>query len=359
MRTPKRLLLWLHRYGGLTLGLFVLVSGVSGSVLVFGEEIEGASRPAVVHTSPDPIAAEKALAGSRHIVGPGDPALYLRMARNASAPAEIWLRSGTRILIDGHRGQVVGIERPAGTFIGFVRALHTELLLGDTGRPVLGAGGVMLCVIAATGLWLWWPGFGRLRHAIRLRAPHRWRVLLLDLHRLVGVFGLVFILIAGLTGIALAYHETFEAALHQLAGSKPRPLAPRSSPPTIENAATPLGAVASRAQAIVPDAKITWIYLPQTALSPIVVRMRSPEDPHRSGRNYLYFDRYTGDLLRVDRWTEAPLGTALYSLIYPIHTGDIGGIATRLLALIAGLAVVFLFASGVATWLARRRHRRP
>jgi uncharacterized iron-regulated membrane protein len=76
-----------------------------------------------------------------------------------------------------------------------------------------------------------------------------------------------------------------------------------------------------------------------------------------SGRGYLggdsvVVDQYTAKILgRLDRVT---LGGWLELLAYPLHTGTIGGLPTKIIAALASLALLFLMSSGIAMWWSRR-----
>lgn len=83
-----------------------------------------------------------------------------------------------------------------------------------------------------------------------------------------------------------------------------------------------------------------------------------PEELHPNGRSLVYFDARTGNLLRADNALNAPLGTRIANLMYPLHTGRFGGLATRLVLVVVGLAPAFLFMSGVVIWWNRMVRRR-
>lgn len=109
---------------------------------------------------------------------------------------------------------------------------------------------------------------------------------------------------------------------------------------------------------LLPDARATWLYLPLDPEAPITVRLRQPEEPHPNGKSFVHFDRYSGALARVEDGRAAPLGSRIFSALYPIHIGQIGGLPTRILATAIGLFAAFFFLSGLATWLDRRVRRR-
>jgi uncharacterized iron-regulated membrane protein len=73
-------------------------------------------------------------------------------------------------------------------------------------------------------------------------------------------------------------------------------------------------------------------------------------------RPMAWLDRYDARPLRVYDPARAPLGTRLTNVwLPPVHFGEIGGTATRLLACAAGLVPMGLYVTGVLLW--RRRQR--
>ena len=59
--------------------------------------------------------------------------------------------------------------------------------------------------------------------------------------------------------------------------------------------------------------------------------------------------------LRAENALEAPLAARLMTLRFPLHIGSLGGLATRLLAVLTGFFPAGLFFTGFFLWLARTR----
>ena len=72
--------------------------------------------------------------------------------------------------------------------------------------------------------------------------------------------------------------------------------------------------------------------------------------------SYLIDDR-TGDLVFVDNpWTDSA-GQKVLRALYPLHSGQVGGLATRLIVLVLGLATVEMAATGIFVWWKKRKAR--
>ncbi len=64
--------------------------------------------------------------------------------------------------------------------------LHDELLGGDTGTAINGAGAVLLTLMCVTGAVIWWPGQARWRRSLSVHRGVGWRRFTWDLHGMLG-----------------------------------------------------------------------------------------------------------------------------------------------------------------------------
>ena len=72
----------------------------------------------------------------------------------------------------------------------------------------------------------------------------------------------------------------------------------------------------------------------------------------------MYLDSRDGRVLRVDTPTSGTAGDVVRRAQLPIHAGRIGGMATRVLTALLGLAIAGLSLTGVLIWARKRRARR-
>lgn len=83
--------------------------------------------------------------------------------------------------------------------------LHDELLLGRENRFVNGIGSVVVTVLLATGMVVWWPGVQSWRRGLTVRWRARWPRLTWDLHSAGGFWLSLLLLNWSLTGIYLSF----------------------------------------------------------------------------------------------------------------------------------------------------------
>ena len=98
-------------------------------------------------------------------------------------------------------------------FLRWVSDLHGSLLLGSDGMMANAIGGFLTAGVCLTGMVIWWPGIAKWRRAMVVRAGVGWKRLMFDLHSAVGfwIFGLLFMW--GVTGGYFVFPQPFRAAI--------------------------------------------------------------------------------------------------------------------------------------------------
>jgi uncharacterized iron-regulated membrane protein len=154
-----------HLWCGVTLGLYIFFISITGSVLVYRNELYRAATPEYAD-----------------LQGPE--------AQLSDAPYQ----------------PTVGI-----VLVSTLMDLHDNLLAGPTGRKVNGVGAMAVVLVALTGLIIWWPGVSQLRRSLILRRSVGWKRFNWDLHSVIGIWTFLFILIFALSGIYLSFSQTFHS----------------------------------------------------------------------------------------------------------------------------------------------------
>src|SRR6476619_151392 len=139
-RTPNpALLLTLHRWIGLVSAAFLIVIGVSGSALVFENEIDRALNPALSSVLPGRTrqSFEFLLARVRATY-PADPVVGIRVGETADQAYEFSLRSRVSAMIDPYTGAVLGVRDREASLARWLHLLHTRFVAGEVGERLVG-----------------------------------------------------------------------------------------------------------------------------------------------------------------------------------------------------------------------------
>jgi uncharacterized iron-regulated membrane protein len=117
-------------------------------------------------------------------------------------------------------------------------------------------------------------------------------------------------------------------------------------------------AIVAAAREALPGAEIDSLSM--HAGMPADLRMKFPEDRTPIGRSRVWLDPFTGKALSVWSTRAAPVGFKLSRMwIREIHTGDILGWPTRLLACVVSLVLPILVITGTLIWWNRSRKLLP
>jgi len=213
----RRVLFQIHLWTGVAVGIYVLVICVTGSVLVYRNELYRTFSPVpvIVAGSGNPMAvADLKSAASRAY--PGYEVTELRAGETPNHAVEIILRRRgdmKRRLLHPFTGEDLGDPLPAGfRFTAWLLDLHDNLLSGETGRRINGIGAVFVTLLCLTGAIIWWPGIKSWRGSLIPDRRANWKRLNWTLHSALGFWGFAFIMLWGVTGTYLSFAQLFAAA---------------------------------------------------------------------------------------------------------------------------------------------------
>lgn len=358
--TARRFVFQLHLYTGLLVGLLLVVSGLTGSVLVFREELEALAQPDLLVTAqPGERVAVDAVLQTVRRAYPADRPFAIRMPRTPEQTYLVKLNSAHDLFVyvDPHNGSILGAHRQDQSVLGWISLLHTELLAGEAGETAIGIGGLLLLGLCVTGLVVWWPRNGKLSQGFKIQGAAGWKRLTFDLHRASGIYAALFLVITASTGVALVFNKTAIALVDAVTASAPRAAPPRVEPARSGTPTRSLDTLLRQADRALP-APTTWISLPQTPQAPVVARKKLAQELHPNGRNFIYLDPHSGRVLQLEHALSAPLGTRVFNTFYPLHIGAVAGTPTRILQVIVGLASTLLLITGFVMWKNRRKRKR-
>lgn len=355
-RIVRRVHLWL----GLSIGPLFALLGLTGSALVFYTAIDAALHPVVraerALAAPllDAPVWDRALATGRAWRNDPDGKWVLEVTGQGGAiPARYYPAPGhhaDRMMVwfsaDGTR--IVRAEPWGGYMMSWLYELHMQLLAGEIGAQLVGWSGVVMLVLLISGIVAWWPK-GSWRKALAFKrgsAPIR---RLRDLHKLSGLSSMALLALLVATGVLLALPTVTAALFAPKPVPAPRSIAGSSPPIRITTAF-------AAARGVFPAGRIVFVDIPNDRTLPIRVRLQLPGDPHaRFPGSYAFVDQRTGRLLAVHDVRRSGRGSAIVAWIRTLHDGTVGGLPTRILAVLLGLVPALLFVTGLLHWRIRER----
>lgn len=344
-------------------GAVLVVAGVTGSALVFRDELDRALNPALLNVEPNGsrrITASAAVATASSAF-PDAAVARVELPRAADEPFEVVMKGADplQVYVHPYTGALLGARRQSAAFTQQLFELHTTLLAGRNGEIVMGITGLLLVAMCLTGVVVWSSVIRRGRRAIFAAVTtarfSNWRRANFDVHRVVGIWSSLLLAISGTTGAALVFHEAAAGFLDRVTQSAPRPSSPQINAAT-ERRLSP-DALVAIARTQISDLAPYYIIFPADPGAPAVVRGRVPGELHPNGRNFIYLHPQTGEVLELEAARGAPRGTRMYDTFYPVHIGRWGGVPVRLVYVMLGLTPLMLAITGGVAWWNRRGRR--
>jgi uncharacterized iron-regulated membrane protein len=146
-----------------------------------------------------------------------------------------------------------------------------------------------------------------------------------------------------------------------MTNTKPTPRSLPSTPVAGATPITPEEAVQIAKQELAGASPIT-VTVPTGPVASYNITMHFPED-HTwrgtgQGRSWISIDQYSGKVLLAQNSRTAPGPARTRMINRAIHTGDIFGVPSRLIAALSSLLVLVQAVSGVIMWLKREKAKK-
>lgn len=355
-KTFRKLVFILHRCLGLVVGPMLVIVGLTGSLLVFQDEIShhlehrlfGHITPQEQRVSPESVlntvkaayTSQKDLKLDRLYLSSQPDAFY-----------KVWLRSPTNelteVVVNPYTGIIVGESIWDNTLIAITFKLHYALLAGDTGTIIVGIAALLLFILCITGIILW-SGWRKLVTGFQIKWKAHPKRVNFDIHKVAGILAAVFLALTSFTGFCWNFDSFADAIIHTatFTHKQPDPVSkpiPGKSPLEVSD-------LLEKADAALPEAVTTVIYLPRKPEDVLKVRKKLPQEAETSGQSYVYLDQYTGGVVQLINGLMPSRVERVWNSFEPLHYGTFGGLPTRILYVFVGLAPLFLFITGFVMW---------
>ncbi len=356
----KKIHLWLSVPIGLVISLICL----TGAALVFEREITASVNkhlyevkfPKGAETLPIPELITKVteqLPGSLKLSS-------IEVPKDADAA---WLLKfdgvgKSQLSVDPYTGEIKGWVKSL-PFFQTMRQLHRWLMdvppsKGDktVGKVVVGVSTLLMVVILVTGVVIWWPKSRKmLQNRLKVSTGKgRWRFLY-DSHVSLGIYASVFLLLMALTGPTWSF-QWYRTGFYALFG-----------------ASTPSGGKTISGKGGKASINESEINFEAWDIAVSALRETCPEhgsllvsngnvtilEKDAKNGDKVSFDPHNGEIkaVKVHDESQRPISMKMKGLIYSLHTGLWGGIATQVLYFMAAFIGGILPLTGYYLWIKR------
>jgi uncharacterized iron-regulated membrane protein len=336
----------MHLWLGVPLAVYAFLIGVSGTVIVFKDELNAWQHPefhpggkVVFGADPDKVLREvrKQYPDWRPLsfTWPHDEMPY-------------WMifllkpNQSMEVYINPESGAIVGTRNPRGGWVGWVESLHTNLRWGREGRLANGYGAIGLLLLSVSGVYLVWPRRRTLPALWRHDRGRFW-------HYSLGLLSALWLAGLAFTGGYYTWSKEYAAVVNQILPRSPE-LVLRSLPepppaPTVWK-------LMDLAQQAFPGKAIHRFPVPDPRF-PLRVTFREGSFAQFHQVSSVTLDPRSGAVLRVQKLDDRPAGDAFLGWLSGYHFGVFGGRPVQLFWALLGLSIATLGPTGVWMWIRR------
>jgi len=367
----RRACFQIHLWAGVIVSLYIAAIGISGSILVFKDELM--PRPKLKHSQPAAqtctptslLRAVKAAATSH----PEDAPVLASCPTPSNPYYQINLQAnGTRtvtVYVEPSSDRVAGEIDQQATWVGFVDRFHLDLLLSRNGRKWNGVGAGALIVLVISGLVIWWPGIRNWTRGWKVNFGLNWKRINFDLHSAIGIWTIAFTTIWAVTGVYFAWEAPFERVIEKIP-----PITTARYPEkeveaaTLRAATSPVGgfdlvSTLAKAAADTPGTQLEGFFYGPAEAPIFTVYMAHGQLGDYANTDFVYFNQHNGEhLLTWYRGVNRTFGDWLLWLFVPLHFGTSFGIVGKIIWAAAGPAFPALSTTGLLMywnrWLSKQ-----
>lgn len=344
----------LHMVLGIFGASFLLVLGLTGSLLVYGKEIQSLTGLNSITVEQDRLPLDTLYKQLLNQVPEGSVAGWLLSDLNDQAD-QVWFHNletpshESVYLINPYNGKVIGKmkEDRSDSLYGFLLVLHYSLFLGGVGYFLTGCIAFIYLFLAISGIKLYKRFWVSL---FRLRWKESIQILFSDLHKFVGINAVWFHLILAITGGWWSLRDTViltfpaEKVVHHLWHKEDS-----------------INQLVEQTKIEIPGFHLGYVSFPHHSKEePIGIygnRFDSSGLESRFG-SYIRFDVKTKKIFeKVDMSKESFLNRVLDSF-RPLHFGTFGNHLSKVVWVIGGLSPAILAISGVSIFYIKRKNKR-
>jgi uncharacterized iron-regulated membrane protein len=380
---------WLHRWAGLAMAGFLILVGLTGSLLAFWLELNHLITPDLYPGERPGIMLDAAtLARRAEAIVPQARTNTVYLGYPGSVMIGMETRDEAQPLdfefihldpIDGtERGRATwrGLPKHKNDIMPFVYSLHMYLALSGIGDWILGAVALIWTIDSFVGFYLTLPTFGeRSQKDFLSRWKPSWLVkskssfyrINFDLHRAGGLWLWLILLVYAWSSVYFTLPAFYTRAM-QLVSDFEQPVWARSGvkpmntfPPMGWEQALQTGQRLMSEQALVNNFSIErplalYHFRDQGIYE---YRVRSTRDiGDRGGSTEVYFDARSGELKSLNLPTGHRSGTTFTTWLIELHMANVFGLPYRIFVSVFGFALLMLSVTGVYIWWKKRTARK-
>ncbi len=369
--TLRKIFLKIHLYISLWLGAFLVIAGLTGSILVYEHTLDkffnsesmliehpGNQSKSIAELINSANLQSPIKGAPSHIQLPTSPdeALIIRYQMPAEGNHKGHNHHFYELMLNQYTGEVIGQRDQFTSLMGLVLRLHFNLFADETGQLIMGITSLLTLLLIMTGIYIWWPKLKHLKAAFIIKrnaSPTRFNF---DLHKTVGIYTALILFSVSLSGVHFNMPYLFRPIVNYFSPVDNMRAAVVSE--KVMDVSISTETAINIAEQIFPGIEVKRVSFPANKTGVYMVMGKQIDEMSDKGTTILWVDQYSGKVLKAKDPHQLSPGNAFLNIQLPLHNGEILGEPGRVLVLIAGFAPLLLMITGVIHWLKKRRSKR-
>lgn len=362
VNSTTKLAFSLHSWLGLISGIFLLMLGLSGSALVFLKEIDHVLNVDLLTVQP--MGQRHSLDSIYRKIGHDHPHLagiaWLNpdAASNDAYEFRLYQNDGKlstydlgMISLNPYTGETLregNLKDMKSGFMHWLIQFHWSFQLGIPGLLLATIFGITMLLSTITGFIIYRKYIWKVlifRVGIKW---NNWRTISSGLHRIIGVWALVFNVVIFFTGFWMNKFSMDSSYWQKQ----------KVSAPANTFAVHPMDQMLMTARKSMPDLIIENIYLPTQPGKDFRISGRVKDQPAVFEKgNSVSVDPSTGAVKSVERLSNKDLWEKIEATFFALHVGSFGGLPVKILYVIVGMLPGLLSITGALLWWRKVKKR--
>ena len=345
----------IHSFAGLLSGIFIMAMSLSGSVLVFHDELDSLSFPQIKSTTSTILPVDTiynsvqkqyphAQISSCMLTGNAtEPFLftiYDSSYKNGMAALQVFVHPQTAQVL-----QTRGSGDFKNNFMSWLSGFHSSFHLGKTGEWLLGFFSLIFLLSILTGLILYRKNIWAVlcfRRSVFKKS---------NLHQLIGVYALLFNLMIGVTGFWMQRY-VFKKEFYSSENYTP---VLKNSPNLFYN----IDRSFVKLHEQFPAFNAAVIYFPQSKKSKTTIYGSLSTNSFIHSKKYadIVFLDSVGNIAKTAFVNDIDASSRYDIINAQIHYGKYGGLQIKIIYCLLGLSAGLLSITGSILWIKRRKRK--
>ncbi len=368
----KKILLKVHLWLSVPVGIIIAIICFSGAMLVFETELMELFNPQrykVEQVKDAPLPMETLMAIAQSSQPDSMRLTEVQVSRDPSRNYRMGFggRNRTAVFVDQYSGEVREMYTPGDNFFVTMRKLHRWLLDDyqrdsdkiSIGKTAVGVSTLFFVFILITGIIVWIPKTRKaLVNSFKINTRKGKTRLWHDLHVTLGVYSAVILLALALTGLTWSF-EWYNKGFYAVFGLEvPQrgPGGPGGGPQSQRQ--NPASSFQNWDKVIAEVKRIDPKYRTITLRDETATVATDAIRGNKRASNRYTFDTQTGEITGAILYADMEANTKLRGWIYSVHFGSFGGMVTKIMFFLASMLGASLPITGYYIWISKSIKKR-